>query len=1813
MKKEVNMPKKTRYFTVLLRVVVLLALLLPLGLVGTAPLTKDARTALAAPLQQAPTTDTIALSVVSARTEPRAFDGAGVLKGDPVTAYKFMINVDNTGDPTDDPLCFAATNPNYPDGCDWPSIRTVPGWSPIYAQGDETALNETITLAGLPPGKYLISVMADGYKLDGEHFTIPMEETTPGSGVATIEVAMHPLPLPPATMVIKVFEDVSMTNGQYDAPSEDGNPLEGFRVSLNDIAGEITADLFGNPLCTEYEKDPVTGEVLLDADGAPIILNLGLGCYSDANGIVTIPNIGPLRYDVLMFPPAGETWIQTTTLEGSQGWDTWLQEAGTGLDNEFLIAAEPFPWTIFGFVRPNTPNLGGTGTIQGVIMGAATFVPTTGGLPYIGDTFGGLGGALLHRPIANPWLSLNDLQNGDTAVWVGQGNADGTFSIPNVPEGNYILTYWDENQHYILDLVQVTVNANQTTDLGIRMLTGWFTEVSGYVYHDENSNGVRDPGEQGMPDYLVVLRDRDNTEIDRMSIAALTDANGFYELEKGYPMGSWMVLEAYSDLHHTTGVTYQTLNMPAPKTLMGGIVDIGLLPVLGQPVQLDWGVHLYDSNENGGIAGTVFYDTVRAEDEARYAGVEPWQPGIPDLTMNLYAAQVDAFGQPVLASDGSYAKGQLLATTTTETFARPKDCIARDADGIPLDPAGFTVLPDPTAGKDCLEGPLMGTQIGDGQNNLDGNWGFGEGCYGAGNYATGEGTCAIGTPTPLIPGNYLVEVEIPNDASGNPMFLPTREEDLNMFDGDTFIPNIPPPACAGPLHIVDLADAGPDNMPARYNVLQVSNNATGGTFTLTANGQETTGAIPFDAPASWIEIALESLDSVTSVTVTGAGTSADPWVITFLNPVVGELTADDIGLSALGSASTIVADPSHTITVPASTPVVNPNHAAEYDAGFGRYEGDAMPLCDVKYVQLSNGKAVAPVFNLFTPVPIPGKWKGYLIDNLNVSVDPATLFFGEMAGIPNAPIGLYDYSGRLVHTTHSDFNGVYETLLPSTGTYNAPTPSGMLANVYYLYANDPGPLDAPNLNYNPQYRSIGTSFEIYPGTINPSDLAPTQNGAAIWAPGALFNGLALCAQPDTDPQLYAVSKPYGSAGELITIQGIGFGGAASVTLDGIPVATTTPTEADPDRVIEFTVPAGTVGPKQLLIEANGLTTVNGLTFHIWGRVPGNRYEPNIYEVGPDRTYDPANYDGTAGGPIQAAIDAAWASGGNQGHLVVVYPGVPVPMINPLGMYIENPVIYAPVKLQGVGPGGTYPDAAAVPGAIIDGRAVGGDSPYNLWWRQVLIPEIWNNRGGWDRGLLDAEGNPSLYEGAVITVFGEKNEFRSSFVPAVDGFIIQGGDQQGFPNNINQVGGGAIPGVQPQIVVQGGGIFVDGYGDYMRISNNLIQTNGGAYGGAIRLGTPNVPEPLTDNHNDNVVIAHNRILANGGTNLAGAIGLFAGADAYQVSHNDICGNASIEYGGGVSHYGYSPDGQIHHNRIIFNSSADEGGGIMIAGELPADPTVLSPGAGPVDIYNNLLQSNLSNDDGGGLRFLMAGDYPYNVYNNMIVNNVSTHEGGGVSLNDAPDVRIMNNTIMENVTTATALTSDGQAAPAGVASSRNSALLQATLKRRAPVFSNPLLFNNVFWHNRAGSLTPQGVVGIGLIGDTSPINYWDLGVGDGSGLLSPTYSSMQTTQGTVLHASNILIDPLVVQSYLTEVSILAWRGNPNFVGTHISVVDLPVPLPGDYHLQPTSPVIDRGTTGVATNPVISAPGTDFDDEPRPSGTGFDIGADEVQLAP
>ncbi len=672
------------------------------------------KTALAGPASavqaQAATTNLLTLNVVDATT------------GIPVGDYKYLINVDNTGDPTQPRGAGCSpSDPGYPDSCNWPSIRAVPGAAPIFTQGVQADFANSASMA-LPDGKYLVSVMADGFKIGGTHFTVPMASST-------VTVALQPHPLKSATMRIKVFEDISPTNGMFDAPAEQGLP--GAKALIADILGQVSVDVFGNPLCTQYDG---AGNPQPPPAGQP-----GDWClYSDLNGDIVVPNLGPNRYDVNVVPPgvnpagAPTRYIQTSTLEGSHSWDTWLSEGGTGLDNEFVVAGEPFPWTVFGYA-PETDNLNSaaTGGIRGTIVNAAVYVPWSGGLPYYGGQWGGLNGAKVTGPTQNAWVALSDLQNGDTAVYVAPADPlTGYFEITNVPDGNYFFTYWDYNQEYILDWLQVIVSDGQITDLGTPFLTGWFTWVDGYVFSDLNSNGKRDPGEQGISNYLVVLKDRDNTEIDRMTIAVTTDATGYYRFDRAYPMGSWMILEAYNDLYYTTGVTYQVENQPAETTIMGAGVDVGVLPILGHTGRLDWGVRAYDPGTNGGIVGTVFYDTTRNELDARYQAVEGWAPGIPNLRVNVYkpvacgttGAICDPSGMYELATDGSIAKdmaaggvlcgtnpgalcdptdtweldgagnfaiGPVVNTALTEQWEQPVGCQPRDADGVPVNNTAF--------------------------------------------------------------------------------------------------------------------------------------------------------------------------------------------------------------------------------------------------------------------------------------------------------------------------------------------------------------------------------------------------------------------------------------------------------------------------------------------------------------------------------------------------------------------------------------------------------------------------------------------------------------------------------------------------------------------------------------------------------------------------------------------------------------------------------------------------------------------------------------------------------------------------------------------------------------------------------------------------------------------------------------------------------------------------------------------------------------------------------------------------------------------
>ena len=157
-----------------------------------------------------------------------------------------------------------------------------------------------------------------------------------------------------------------------------------------------------------------------------------------------------------------------------------------------------------------------------------------------------------------------------------------------------------------------------------------------------------------------------------------------------------------------------------------------------------------------------------------------------------------------------------------------------------------------------------------------------------------------------------------------------------------------------------------------------------------------------------------------------------------------------------------------------------------------------------------------------------------------------------------------------------------------------------------------------------------------------------------------------------------------------------------------------------------------------------------------------------------------------------------------------------------------------------------------------------------------------------------------------------------------------------------------------------------------------------------------------------------------------------------------------------------------------------------------------GSGSVLIDANLIQSNMSGSSyGGGIRIegLNTADnlgYTAEIYNNMIVNNVAAMAGAGISLQDAVNVSIINNTVANNDSTATAAAAfpatNNNASlprPAGIQANVHSAALAAALGGNVP---NPTLLNNIVYQNR--SYFHQG---LNVGGDALALHgYWDLGI-------------------------------------------------------------------------------------------------------------------------
>ncbi len=272
--------------------------------------------------------------------------------GDPVGGYRWLIEEDTTNHAVPGALV-----------ADSLAVDIHNSYAPVVSKGHSDA---SVAEIDVPSDKrYVVSVLPDeGHAMSGQLVAV---------GQTAVTVIVNPFPIPTSQITVFAFHDNYPLNNAPDA-AETG--LEGFTVIIAEAGGRQMMDAFGNMLGTTYETGE-NGEFLRDEDGMPIVDMMGSGIIkTDANGEATIKYIAPGKYGVQVIPPAGQGWVQTSTIEGTKVVDAWVKSN----EPPMFVEIGPAGWHVFiGFVKQfdviTQPTAPGDGTITGRVVTITSTVP----------------------------------------------------------------------------------------------------------------------------------------------------------------------------------------------------------------------------------------------------------------------------------------------------------------------------------------------------------------------------------------------------------------------------------------------------------------------------------------------------------------------------------------------------------------------------------------------------------------------------------------------------------------------------------------------------------------------------------------------------------------------------------------------------------------------------------------------------------------------------------------------------------------------------------------------------------------------------------------------------------------------------------------------------------------------------------------------------------------------------------------------------------------------------------------------------------------------------------------------------------------------------------------------------------------------------------------------------------------------------------------------------------------------------------------------------------------------------------------------
>jgi hypothetical protein len=1586
-----------------------------------------------------------------------------------------------------------------PAACDYQGICSTAAPQKQVVKPSDVVLDTT--------KRYYLSVLpgdaidaSSGHAMGGASIIFDKTKNAFVTADGTNNIIVEPLPLQPAKVSVFVYEDDYPLNGEYDtgggvdvmAPYEAG--LGQFNITLwddvaqaGDAVGQLTYDMFNQPLSNALAGtlDPVTGkdacpisvQATNDPTQAGITGEIPVCPKYEADGTTLSPlaghaviaNLPPGRYGVVATPGAdrigkGEEWLQTNTLDGQKAHDAFIRVGEPAYFQEFGPAGYHVS---IGFANPAIINgrwpqvcTGGyngssanpcnhtvSGRITGVHMSRTPDerLYSTGSRDIFSYT--------------QCFVSLGEPDGPDFAF--AKCDANGNFTLPNIPTGNFRISVFDQWNDQIIDGYATPLTVGSTDlNMGDVAVHQWKSNLYTRTFFDKNGDGKSTKDTTGVPctasntpsgcnanygndveDGLALVKTHIRYRDGSFANLNNTDLNGYANFNETFPLFNWYVVETDTTRFKSTGthVVYDT----------GGPVDTtGFAPYLAtttEPIPLPTDLR---------FPGSVYCISADCTNEsikqgAYYTGsnATPVNP-TANSTGRLDPPWVETYGYQSFSGQGMwlefgkapYSVGENggisghVVYASTRPFDDPSMLVQNFWE--PLVPHVTINLyqqvtaPDGTTGLKLVDST---------QTSSWDDW------------AQGYRTNADGSlyKDPVTGNTPIPNISCPGQSTTDPFFF-TIKNQQTYFNSNGPLPYNSQYKCYDGMHNWNQLQPAPYDGVYKFPSIVNRDSQTG----RPVGAGSLNNVAPTLAGTNCTICTINPFDNITPMLPPGKYQvevvvppgyelvkEEDKNILTgdayiapvqqefgglsnvFILPDQATIASSFNSNNAQNATNNLGAVPrteGDTPDVEEKWPCVGqervvPDYLSIFPTSqlVAPFAGATRNLCDRKEVMLEDQRSVHAKFYIFTSAHVAAHLTGIISDDFSAEFDPFSPAWGEKFSPPNMPVSIKDWAGNEVQRIYSDQWGTYNALTYSTWGVNPPDPSGYVPQMMVTCMNDRGAGFNADPLYQPNYSQFCYELSFMPGETMYGDtpVIPT----TAFADG--FNH-ADCAYPDTTPAIASVSGdvagPWVSAaGKKLTVIALGDQMVENNAYSG-PSATTAPfNQKKIKRHYGFGSTAGTValvGPDGV---PHALTNVTWGDLQITGNVPAG--VPNCalqQQLQPGAA--PAQCGQlviTASNGKQSIDSLTVTIGGTkptvlaagqtiQSAIDAANPGDLI--IVPAGTYHEMLLMWKPVRLQGVGAASVTIDASTDPsGQLLE-----------PWRRQVvcLFGLALNGRAidNTINSTTKLPNNP--YDPTGTYTCPASQYFQVDRLPLE---ATVGWDASLNGNLAEQLQEPTIMGAY-----EGAGITVLGKGvsfpDPTQAFVSDVFPAGTTLLTAAKCGTSIGTNP----HKSNFYCNPSRIDGLSITDSSqGGGGIFVHGWAHnlEISNNRIYNNQGTLAGGMVIGQGEHPPGYVQSGAIELPGSC----------ETTFDTQYQMPYCfnTHVNIHNNDVSLNSSEGDelfsstpagAGGIALTSGADY-YRLSSNWVCGNMSTGDGGGVSqLGFVKNADIEHNTIIFNQT-------------------------------------------------------------------------------------------------------------------------------------------------------------------------------------------------------